>query len=240
MKLEQTFTVAAPVETVWEALIDVERVAPCLPGAEVTEVVGDGTFKGAFVVKLGPTTAAYAGTLKMEDLDADAHVATMSARGTDKRGQGGANATIVSRVTEDPDGAGTRVDVDTDFTITGKLARFGRGGMIQDVANRMLKEFAANLEEEVQAGSPASAAPADPAAEHPAVSVDPLAVAADPGAAAAAVPVVDGGGASSPPSAAQPTPAPRPQRAPAKPVSGLSLVLGALLDRIRRLFKRKG
>jgi uncharacterized protein len=226
MKLEQTFTVAAPVETVWEALIDVERVAPCLPGAEVTEVVGDGTFKGAFVVKLGPTTAAYAGTLKMEDLDADAHVATMSARGTDKRGQGGANATIVSRVTEDPDGAGTRVDVDTDFTITGKLARFGRGGMIQDVANRMLKEFAANLEEEVQAGS-----------EHPAVSVDPLAVAADPGAAAAAVPVVEGSGAPSPPPAARPGAA---QRAPAKPVSGLSLVLGALLDRIRRLFRRKG
>ncbi len=240
MKLEQTFTVSAPVETVWEALIDVERVAPCLPGAEVTEVVGDGSFKGAFVVKLGPTTAAYAGTLKMEDLDTDGHVATMSARGTDKRGQGGANATIVSRVSQDPDGGGTRVDVDTDFTITGKLARFGRGGMIQDVANRMLKEFATNLEEEVQAGSPApTPAAAEPVAEHPALSVDPLAVATDPGAAAAAIPVVQEGAVGSTPPPPHVAAAPRAQRAPAKPVSGFSLVLGALLDRIKRLFKRK-
>ncbi|MTD46655.1 carbon monoxide dehydrogenase [Conexibacter sp. W3-3-2] len=241
MKLEQSFTVSAPVETVWEALIDVERVAPCMPGAEVTEVVGDGSFKGAFVVKLGPTTASYAGTLKMDDVDADAHVATMSARGTDRRGQGGASATIVSRVAEDPDGGGTRVDVDTDFTITGKLARFGRGGMIQDVANRMLKEFAANLEEEVQAGTPAPAPAAvpDPGdSEHPATSVDPLAVATDPGAAAAAVPV----GADAPPAPQAPpvAAAPRATRAPAKPVSGFSLVLGALLDRLRRLFGRRG
>lgn len=199
MKLEQSFTVSAPVQTVWEALIDIERVAPCLPGAEVTEAVGDGTYKGTFTVKLGPTTAAYAGTLKMDDLDGATHVATMHARGTDKRGQGGANATIVSRVTEDAEGGGTRVDVDTDFTITGKLARFGRGGMIQDVANRMLKEFAANLEEEVQVG-----APAGPGAED----------------------------------AAHPQAGPGERRAPAKPVSAFRLMLGALLDRIRRLFRR--
>jgi carbon monoxide dehydrogenase subunit G len=224
MKLEQTFTVHAPVQTVWEALIDVERVAPCLPGAEVTENVGDGTYKGAFTVKLGPTTAAYTGSLKMESLDEGAHVATMSARGTDKRGQGGANATIVSTVGEDPDG-GTKVDVVTDFSITGKLARFGRGGMIQDVANRMLREFAANLEEEVQAGGavpvvdPAGAAAPDAAEEAGAVGT--IDAPADP--------------AGQPP----PVAAPRTARAPAKPISAFRLILGALWDRIKRLFRRR-
>lgn len=197
MKLEQSFTVEAPADTVWEALIDVERVAPCLPGAEVTENVGDGSYKGTFTVKLGPTTAAYVGTLKMEDLDASSRVATMSARGTDKRGQGGANATIVSTVAEAPDGGGTKVDVVTDFTITGKLARFGRGGMIQDVANRMLRDFAANLEEEVQQEAPAGGEE-------------------EPGA-----------------------PASRPSREASRPVSGLRLFFGALLDRLKRLFGRR-
>lgn len=206
MKLEQSFTVDAPVQTVWEALIDVQRVAPCLPGAEVHEAAEDGSYKGSFTVKLGPTTAAYVGGLKMEDLDEASHTATMSARGTDKRGQGGATATIVSRVTEDADGSGTRVDVDTDFAITGKLARFGRGGMIQDVANRMLREFAANLEEEVKV-----AAPAPPAAEAPAE------------------------GAAEEPAAAAPPPPPRPAREPAEPVSGISLLLGALMDRLKRI-----
>lgn len=227
MKLEQTFTVHAPVETVWEALIDVERVAPCLPGAEVTENVGDGSYKGAFTVKLGPTTAAYTGALKMESLDEAAHVATMSARGTDKRGQGGANATIVSSVGEDPDGAGTKVDVVTDFSITGKLARFGRGGMVQDVANRLLREFAANLEAEVQSGAPA----AETAASERPDTVD---------EAAAGGPAR----ASTPPSGAPgsawngPRPATRAANRPAKPISAVRLILGALLDRIKRFVGR--
>ncbi len=137
----------APPAEVWEALIDVARVAPCLPGAAITGDDGEGSYKGEFKVKLGPTTAAYNGTLKMEHLDQDKRVATMSARGTDKRGQGGATAEIVSFVHEEGDA--TRVEVNTDFAITGKLARFGRGGMITDVANRLLREFAANLEDEV-------------------------------------------------------------------------------------------
>jgi uncharacterized protein len=144
MKLEQSFTVEAPIEEVWAALIDVQRVAPCLPGAEITEAGEDGSYSGTFTVKLGPTTAAYRGTLKMDDVDEAAHRATMSARGSDKRGQGGASATIVSYLT--PEGAGTKVEVDTDFTITGRLARFGRGGMIQDVSNRLLRDFASCLQ----------------------------------------------------------------------------------------------
>ena len=89
MKLEQSFTVEAPVERVWLALIDVERIAPCLPGAETTGVDDTGAYQGTFTVKLGPTTAADRRTLRLEAVDEAARTATMSAKGTDKRGQGG-------------------------------------------------------------------------------------------------------------------------------------------------------
>src|SRR5882762_6535469 len=136
MKLEQSFTVTAPIEQVWAALIDVERVAPCLPGAEITGQAPDGGYEGTFSVRLGPATAAYNGSLRMQSLDEATHTATMTARGTDKRGQGGANASIVSTMRQDGDD--TLVEVVTDFTITGRLARFGRGGMIEDISKRLM------------------------------------------------------------------------------------------------------
>jgi carbon monoxide dehydrogenase subunit G len=151
MKLEQSFTVAAPVEQVWDALIDVERIAPCLPGAEITGQAPDGSYEGNFTVKLGPTTASYRGWLKMESLDEASRTATMHAKGTDKRGQGGANATIVSTLREE--GGETTVDVITDFTITGRLARFGRGGMIEDISNRLMRDFAQCLQQRLESGS---------------------------------------------------------------------------------------
>ena len=171
MKLEQSFEVQAPLERVWDALIDVERVAPCLPGAEVTEVGEDGVYRGTFTVKLGPTTASYRGELSIESLDEASRTATMRASGTDKRGQGGARATIESRLSGNEEA--TRVDVETDFTITGRLARFGRGGMIQDVSNRLLREFADCLRASLEpapapaAGEPAAPAPASPPAAKP-------------------------------------------------------------------------
>ena len=143
MKLEQTFEVQAPLAQVWEALNDLERVAPCLPGAAITGHDDDGTYHGTFTVKLGPMTAAYNGTIKIEDADEAAHRATLKARGNDKRGQGGANATIVNTLSEH-DG-GTRVEAVTDFSITGRLAQFGRGGIMQDVSNRLLRDFATCL-----------------------------------------------------------------------------------------------
>jgi carbon monoxide dehydrogenase subunit G len=172
VKLDQSFEVNAPLQAVWEALVDVERVAPCLPGAEITEGGDDGQYKGTFTVKLGPTTAAYRGTLHMESVDEASHTAVMRANGTDKRGQGGAKAQITSVVTEGEGGA-TKVDVSTDFTITGRLARFGRGGMIQDVSNRLLREFADCLRASLEpapapaAGEPAAPAPASPPAAKP-------------------------------------------------------------------------
>lgn len=156
MKLEQSFRVAAPVDEVWRALVDVQRVAPCLPGAEVTEADGD-TYRGVFTVKLGPTTIAYSGTLKMERVDDAARTAVMAARGTDRRGQGGATATISSAVRAEGEQTAV-VDVVTDLALTGRLARFGRGGMVEDVSRRLLRDFAACLQESL------GAAPAPPAA----------------------------------------------------------------------------
>ena len=160
MKLEQSFEVDAPLERVWQTLIDVEHVAPCLPGAAVTGRNEDGSYNGTFTVKIGPTTASYTGRLEMENVDEVSHTATMQAQGTDKRGQGGAKATIFSRLAP-ADGRGTRVEVVTDYHITGRLARFGRGGMIEDISERLLREFAKRLQSSL-AAQPESAAVAQP------------------------------------------------------------------------------
>ncbi len=176
MKLEQTFEVQAPLAQVWEALNDLERVAPCLPGAAITGHDEDGTYRGTFTVKIGPMTAAYNGTIKIEDADEAAHRATLKARGTDKRGQGGANATIVNTLSEH-DG-GTRVEAVTDFNITGRLAQFGRGGMMQDVSNRLLRDFASCLSTRLAEPSAAPEAEVPSGAEVAAGDAAPESVAA--------------------------------------------------------------
>ncbi len=224
MKLEQSFEVAAPIDTVWAALTDLERVAPCLPGAAITEHDEDGTYHGTFQVKLGPTTAAYRGTIKIESADEGTHTATLKARGTDKRGQGGASATIVNTLSEH-DG-GTTVEAVTDFTITGRLARFGRGGMMEDISNRLMRDFATCL------SSRLADAPAAPSgAEVTAGDAPPEAVAAaDPQEGA------DSESASAPPPPTPPRPAQPPQAA--KPVGGIGLFFSVLWERIRRRFGR--
>ena len=206
MKLEHSFKVTAPLDRVWQRLIEVEQVAPCLPGAEITEVGDDGTYHGTFSVRLGPTTAAYRGQLAMDEVDESAHRVVMRASGQDKRGQGSAKASIVSTMSE---AAGvTTVEVETDFTITGRLARFGRGGMIQDVSNRLLRDFSDCLQKTIEGPQPEATAKA---------------AATTPDAPSATPPV--------PPAVAA---AP----APAKPVPGFSLLMRALWDRVRRLLRR--
>jgi carbon monoxide dehydrogenase subunit G len=221
MKLEQSFEVAAPLDRVWAALIDVERVAPCLPGADISGRNDDGSYNGTFRVKIGPTAAAYAGKLEMESVDEASHTATMQAAGTDRRGQGGATATIVSSVKETGPGQ-TVVEVLSDYSITGRLARFGRDGTIEEIGNRLLGEFAASLgamlagpgDYETFIGVPAvSAAPAASAAVGGAAKPEPevqkskrkprkdLAAAADAVAAASEPPGAE-------PPAAEPEPEP--------------------------------
>ena len=173
MKLEQTFEVQAPLAQVWAALNDLERVAPCLPGAAITGHDEDGTYHGTFTVKLGPMTAAYNGTIKIEDVDEAAHRATLKARGTDKRGQGGANATIVNTLSEH--NGGTQVEAVTDFSITGRLAQFGRGGMMQDVSNRLLRDFATCLSTRLaEPAAEAAPAPSTPPPSSPPPAAEPL------------------------------------------------------------------
>ena len=229
MKLEQSFEVAAPIERVWEALIDVERVAPSLPGAAITGRNEDGSYNGTFTIKIGPTTAAYTGKLEMEHVDKDAYTATLQAQGNDQRGQGGAQATIVSRLS--PAGeAATRVEVDTDYHITGRLARFGRGGMIEDISERLLREFASRLQSSLAGGEPVAptaeanggAAAAEEAAAAPSEGGAPSEAA--PSEAAAAP--TEGG---TPSEAAPPPPTPA-----SEPVQGLSLVGSAIADRLKR------
>jgi carbon monoxide dehydrogenase subunit G len=185
MKLEQSFEVKAPIDQVWDVLIDLERVAPCLPGAAITDRDDEGTYHGTFQVKLGPTTAAYRGQIKIEDVDESSHTATLKAHGSDKRGQGGANATIVNKLFETDDG--TRVEAVTDFTITGRLARFGRGGMIEDISNRLMREFAQCLQAGLTGdggGATAETAAAETAAPEPAATAADPSPAADPTPAA--------------------------------------------------------
>jgi uncharacterized protein len=171
MKLEHSFQVNAPLETVWDRLIDVQKVAPCLPGAEITEAGDDGSYRGTFSVRLGPTTAVYRGELAMDEVDVAAHRVVMRASGQDKRGQGSAKASIVSRLAE-AEGV-TTVEVETDFTITGRLARFGRGGMIQDVSNRLLRDFSDCLQKSIE-GQSGDAAGASQAEAGPPPAVKPI------------------------------------------------------------------
>jgi carbon monoxide dehydrogenase subunit G len=154
----QSFDVTAPLDRVWQTLLDIERVAPCLPGAQITGA-HDGIYEGEFHIKLGPATAAYRGTVELQSVDEQSRTITMRAVGQDKHGQGSASATIVPRLTEAPGGC-THVEVITDFLITGRLARFGRAGMIQDIANRLMRQFAACLERRVSGDQAATTAPA--------------------------------------------------------------------------------
>jgi len=225
MKLEHSFEVDAPVEQVWTALIDLEKVAPCLPGAAITGHDDDGTYHGEFQVKLGPTTASYRGTIKIQSADAETHVATLAARGTDKRGQGGASATIVNSLHE-TEGGGTRVDAVTDFTITGRLASFGRGGMMKDISNRLLRDFSTCLQQRL-AAEPAGGLTGEEAAASAGA-----APAVEPGA-----PVAEAEAESTPPPPRAPADAPPPPPS-TPPVKGFSLVLSVLWERIRGLFRR--
>lgn len=160
MKINNEFTVSVPVETAWNTMLDLEKVAPCLPGAAIQESTGDREYKGTMKVKIGPITASYKGNVKVEEADDTNHRAVINATGRDARGQGTASATIVT--TMQGEGDQTKVQVETDMHLTGRAAQFGRG-IAQDVASKMLGQFADCLEEELAGGSlaSASAAPTD-------------------------------------------------------------------------------
>ena len=150
MKLNNEFTVNVPVQEVWNVLLDLERITPCLPGASLTQETGDRAYDGAMKVKLGPVTQQYSGTVKIQEADESAHRAVLRADGKDARGQGTASATIISTLQDEGNGS-TKVQVETDMQITGRAAQFGRG-VQQQVSERLLQRFADCLEEEIQNG----------------------------------------------------------------------------------------
>lgn len=147
MELTHEFRVGVPVERAWATLLDVERIAPCLPGAQLEEIEGE-EFRGIVKVKVGPISAQYKGKATFLERDEAAGKAVLRAEGRDTRGQGNANATIT--VTLVPDGGGTSVSIVTDLMITGRVAQLGRG-VLADVSAKLLNEFVACLEKEVLA-----------------------------------------------------------------------------------------
>jgi carbon monoxide dehydrogenase subunit G len=149
VKIEDSFRVEVPVEEAWKVLLDLERIAPCLPGAQLTEVEGD-EYRGTVKIKVGPITAQYKGVAKIEVADEASRKVVLQAEGRDTRGQGNASATVVATLV--PDGDGTTVNIDTDLNITGKVAQFGRGVMA-DVSSKLLGQFADNLKQDVLSGS---------------------------------------------------------------------------------------
>jgi hypothetical protein len=208
MRLENDFTVPASPDQAWALLNDIPRVVPCMPGAELKEVVDENTFKAHVHVKLGPISLTFAADIVREQADAARRVVTMTTKARELKGRGGATATIESSMV--PDGSGTKVTIVTELALSGTVAQYGRG-IVADVSNQMVKQFAACIAGQL------AAAPATPA-EAPSG-------AAAPGAAPGAPP-------SSPP--------PPPPVMPVQAVGGLSLAVGALgrsLLRALRLLK---
>jgi carbon monoxide dehydrogenase subunit G len=160
MKIEDQFRVDVPIEEAWRVLLDVERIAPCMPGAQLQEIEGD-EYRGVVKVKVGPITAQYKGAARIIEADEATRRIVLKGEGRDTRGQGNASATVTVLLAAD--GAGTQVSVDTDLNVTGKVAQFGRGVMA-DVSSKLLGQFVSCLESNVLSGN-GSAADAAPAAE---------------------------------------------------------------------------
>jgi carbon monoxide dehydrogenase subunit G len=150
MEIADSFRVTTPIDDTWKVLLDIESIAPCLPGAQLQEVEGN-EYRGVVKVKVGPITAQYKGSATLADVDEQSHRIVIDASGRDTRGQGNAKATII--VTMASEGAGTKVEVVTDLSITGKVAQFGRG-VLADVSSKLMGQFVENLERDVltQAG----------------------------------------------------------------------------------------
>ena len=163
MEFDNSFEVPLPPGEAWPLLMDIQRIAPCMPGAQLTEVVDKTTYKGNIAVRLGPVALTFAGLVKFEEIDNANHTARVKAQGTDAKGRGGANAAASFRL--EPVPGGSKVLVHTDLSLSGAVAQYGRGvGMIQATASQLMKQFADNLKAQLAASRPAPAASAPSAA----------------------------------------------------------------------------
>jgi carbon monoxide dehydrogenase subunit G len=210
VKLDNSFLVPASKDVAWETLLDVPSMVSCMPGAELVGQTGESTWKTNMKVKFGPIGLNFATDVTQEEADAEAGRVLLKAKARETKGRGGAQATIVSTLTEVE--GGTRVDISTDVQLSGPVAQYGRG-LVQDVSNELVGQFAENMRAQIDVAEPAAAAPATGS-----MNGSPGAVAEAPAAPAPA--------------------APRPAPAPAKPVSGLRLGLKVLRATLARLLRR--
>jgi carbon monoxide dehydrogenase subunit G len=212
MKIDNEFTVSVPIELAWQALTDLEGVSLCLPGAQLTGVEGD-VYSGEVRIKVGPVISQYAGTAQFAERDDANHRAVIDAKGRDSRGAGNASAVISMQLRAD--GLRTVVNVDTDMKISGKIAQLG-GGMIAEVSQKLLGQFAECLEAKLAAATASSEMPAATASSEP--LADETAAADQPGSR----PMVD-------PVVAPPAPA---ESAAPEPLDLMSLAGGSLVKRL--------
>jgi uncharacterized protein len=162
MEFDNTLEVPLPPAEAWPVLLDIRRVAACIPGAELTEVVDDRTYKGKVAVRLGPVALSLVGQARLEDVDETNHRARVRAQGSDPKGRGSTDSVIEFRL--EPAGAGSRVLIHSDVKLAGSIAQYGRGaGMIQSVAAQLIGQFGEALRMQIaRAGSGADPAPAKP------------------------------------------------------------------------------
>jgi carbon monoxide dehydrogenase subunit G len=239
IQIRETFRVAAPPEAVWDFLKTPARVVTCLPGAELTEAVDERTYRGRVKVKVGPITTSYAGTAQLEQVDDDARRMQLRGEGSEAGGAGTARLTMVGAVT--PAGGASEVHVDATIDIAGRVMQYGRG-LVESVSRQLFKQFATSLKGELEGGATPGGPSAPAATTGPSASapVAPPEAAAPPPAAPTAAPATGFAAPTAPtPSAVAAAPPPA-ASAPARKseLRLFPLLLSALVDWIRRRFRR--
>jgi len=226
MELDNSFTVPVPPDQAWDVLLDVKRIAPCMPGATVDEVDGD-VVTGRIKVKVGPVSLTYRGTAKFTERDPEARVVVMEASGKETRGAGTASATVRASLAPDASENGTQVTMHTTMNVTGRPAQFGRG-VIVEIGGKLVDQFAVNLAKLITGDTPAdSGAAGNPDAAPPAPEVSEVSGESADGASASATTaeVASGNGAgSASPAAAAGTAVPVVSTADAPQEDSLNLV----------------
>ncbi len=167
MRIENEFTVAQPVEPLWAFLLNVEKIAPCMPGAELTEHVDETTWKGKVNVAFGPVKLSFAGTVVMEDRDDVAHRVKLGAKGMEAKGKGAATATVTSWLEPGPDAGSSTVKMEADMTLTGAVAQLSRG-LLPEISKKLTQQFADCLQASMSAEGDVAESPEDSIASAPA------------------------------------------------------------------------
>lgn len=153
MVITTRFELTVPVDQAWAYLLDVTKVAGCVPGGSLTEMIDDHTFDGKIEIRLGPIAVAYRGRVTLQNIDEAAHTLEIKAQGVESRGRGGASSTTRARLT--PTDGGSSVVMETEMQVSGVVAQFGRSGIMQDVAQRLTQRFGSCVEEQLKAATTA-------------------------------------------------------------------------------------